>query len=475
MSESNCVKKPSKEKLREAIVSLISNFREEMEKLTQEEQMAASRTLYDFSKPCQFMVIWAEEPEFQIVLITHLTQLEDKYIEIYGPIENSKLIEYIENEVMKSPMIEFLGKEDVEDFLISALNYIQQLYNPIRGFPKPSIYYKALLISPEYAVGWLIVGNLLDLDLGKIVKNEVREITSMTKPPQIPQQEVPPFLEGFGTYIYPPLWIGERPKSFREKIWPLLLLSYSLKNVITDNYKKRPIIITRDGYIAIGEKDKKKAQELINEIMSVMLLRGFDVHAVREIDLGEATFTERGIESFSWNPLRTPPFYADRLFPTAPTINRTADEEKIKNILRLAELLTKDDRIKTLLSLYLETHTYFENTEFKQALMMGWIILEEYYIKDLWLSLISKATTDNNRLSKLGSWNIDHQIEALNLSGELSKEEYNLLMEIKEARNKVVHEGKSPPKEIVEKCKELAFKAVKKYVKDHIGDKIAEL
>ena len=111
MSESNSVKKPSKENLREAIASLISNFREEMEKLTQEEKMAASRTLYDLSKPCQFMVIWAEEPEFQIVLITHLTQLEDKHIEIYGPIENSKLIEYIENEVMKSPMIEFLGKE----------------------------------------------------------------------------------------------------------------------------------------------------------------------------------------------------------------------------------------------------------------------------------------------------------------------------------------------------------------------------
>ncbi|MEM1599790.1 MAG: hypothetical protein QXW51_03100, partial [Sulfolobaceae archaeon] len=261
--------------------------------------------------------------------------------------------------------------------------------------------------------------------------------------------------------------------------WSSLLWRYSLKNVITDNYKKRPIVITRDGYIAIGEKDKTKAQELINEIMSVMLLRGFDVHAVREIDLGRATFTERGAVEISWNPLRTPPFYAERFFPTAPTINRTADEEKIKNTLRLAELLTTDDRIKTLLSLYLETHTYFENMEFKQALMMGWIILEEYYIKDLWSSRISKATTDKKRLSKLGSWNIDHQIEALNLSGELSKEEYNLLMEIKEARNKVVHEGKSPPKEIVEKCKELAFKAVKKavkkYVEDHLGDKIAEL
>ncbi|MEM3203859.1 MAG: hypothetical protein QW232_06510, partial [Saccharolobus sp.] len=362
-------------------------------------------------------------------------------------------------------------------FLISALNHTKQLCDPIHSVPKPSIYYKARLSSAVYAVGWLIACNLLDLDLGKIV-NEIREITSMAKPPQIPQQEVPPFLEGFGTYIYPPLWIGEipRPKSFSEKIiWSSLLWNYSLERVITDNYKKRPIVITRGGYIAIGEKDKTKAQELINEIMSVMLLRGFVVHAVREIDLGQATFMERGTAAISWNPLRTPPFYAERFFPTAPPINRTADEEKIKNTLRLAELLTTDDRIKTLLSLYLETHTYFENTEFKQALMMGWIILEEYYIKDLWLSRISKAATDNNRLSKLGSWNIDHQIEALNLSGELSKEDYNLLMEIKDARNEVVHEGKFPPKEIVEKCKELAFKAVKKYVGDHLGDKIAEL
>jgi hypothetical protein len=480
MSEINSKEPSGKEKLREQITSLISQFRAEMEKLTPEEQMAASRILDDLSKPCQFMVIWAEEPEFQIVLITHLTQLEDKHIEIYGPIENSKFIEYIENEVLKSPIIEFLGKEHVENFLVGELRNIQSFYNPLHGVPTPSMNGKMRISSDIYAVGWLVIGNLSNLDLKKIVDEIVREIKSAAKPsPPKPQPQVSPILEGFGTYIYPPVWIGEipKPKSFREKISGRPLWSYSWERAITDTYKNRPIVITKDGYIAIGEKDRLKAQELINEIMSTMLLRGLATQVVREIDLGQATFTESGA-SLGWNPFssRTTPFYAERFFLESLSMKRiVTDEEKIRKTIRLAELLTTDDRIKTLLSLYLEASTYFLNTEFKQTLMMGWIILEDFYIKDLWTSRIAKVTTDNNRLSKLGSWNIDQRLEALNLSGALSNEDYDLLMKIKDARNDVVHEGKFPPKDIVEKCINLAFKVVQKYVGDHLGKRIVEL
>ncbi len=272
-----------KESLQEWITGLISHFREEMAKLTLEEQMAASRTLDDLSKPCQFVVIWAEEPEFQIVLITHLTQFEDKRIEIYGPIENSKLIEYIENEVLKSPIIEFLGKEHVENFLVGALRNIQSFYNPLYGVPKPFIGNKMRISSDIYAVGWLVIGNLSNLDLKNMVDKAIQEIKSDAKPqPPIPPPI--PILEGFGTYIYPPLWIGEipRPKSFREKISGRPLWSFSWERAITDTYKNRPIIITRDGYIAIGEKDRVKAQELINEIISTMLLRGLFAQVVRD-------------------------------------------------------------------------------------------------------------------------------------------------------------------------------------------------
>jgi len=480
MSELNSERRSSKENLQEWITNLISHFREEMEKLTPEEQMAASRTLNDLTKPCQFMVIWAEDPEFQIVLITHLTQLEDKHIEIYGPIENSKLIEYIENEVLKSQMIEFLRKERVENFLVGELRNIQRVYNPLYDLPKPSIDGKTRISSDIYTVGWLVIGNLLNLDLKKIVDKTIQEIKLAAKPSQLkPPQPPSPILEGFGTYIYPPLWIGEipKPKSFREKVSGRPLWSYSWERAITDTYKNRPIVITRDGYIAIGEKDRLKAQELINEIMSTMLLRGLGAHVVREIDLGQATFTESGT-SFGWNPfsLRTTPFYAERFFLELLPMGRTVtDEEKIRKTIRLAELLTADHRIKTLLSLYLEAYTYFANTEYKQTLIMGWIILEDFYIKDLWASRISKVSIDKNRLSKLGSWNIDQRLETLNLSGELSNDEYDLLMKIKDARNEVVHEGKFPQKEIVEKCMNLAFKVVQKYVGNHLGKRIVEL
>ena len=479
MSESNSKKQSAKEKLQESLACLISHFREEVGKLPPEEQMAVSRTLGDLSEPCQFMVIWAEEPEFQIILITHLTQLEDKHIEIYGPIENSKLIKYIENEVLKSPIINFLGRERIEDFLATELRQIQGFYNPLYT-PKPSIGSRVRISSDIYAVGWLVIGNLSNLDLGKIVDEIIREIKLEAKPsPPTQKPPVSPILEGFGTYIYPPLWIGEipRPKSFREKISWRPLLSYSFERVITDTYKNRPIVVARDGYIAIGEKDKLKAQELINEIISTMLLRGLNVQVVREIDLSQAIFAESGT-ALGWNPfsLRTTSILAERFFFESLPINRTAiNEEKIRKTIKLAELLTTDDKIKTLLLLYLEAFTYFANTELKQALIVGWIILEDFYIKDLWASRISKIARDSDRLSKLGSWNVDQRLETLNLSGELSNDEYDLLMKIKDARNKVVHEGIFPPKEIVEKCMDLVVRIVQKYVGDHLGKKIVEL
>jgi hypothetical protein len=57
----------------------------------------------------------------------------------------------------------------------------------------------------------------------------------------------------------------------------------------------------------------------------------------------------------------------------------------MRKTIKLAELLTSDDRIKTLLLLFIKAYTYFQNTEYKQSLIMRWVILEEFYIKDLWL------------------------------------------------------------------------------------------
>jgi len=459
----------SKKKLQEMIVGLISLFREELEKLTQEEQMAASRTLDDLSKPCQFMVIWMKDPEFQIALITHLTQLEDKHIEVYGPLENLKLPDYIEDKVLKSPMIEFLGRERVEEFLIFELGNVNLLFDPLHGIPQPTIYRKSRLSSDPYGAFWFIKGNLITLDTQKLVEEAIKGIKSAAQ--QQPSQSPPPskpILEGFGTYIKPPIWIGEipRPKSFKEKmeslplsirlgsgIIPISTLMYLGERVITDNYKNRPLIVTRSGYISIGERDRTKALELINEIMSTMHLHNIKCQVVREIELGNVTFTESGA-LFDINPF------------ILTTQRNEVSEEQIKKSVKLAERLTEDHKTKTLLLFFLEAFSHFSNTEFKQALTAGWLVCE-IYIKDSWATYTSKLPP--KRRKKLEGWDVDKKMEVLNLRGMLQDDDYNLLEEIKLARNKLSHEGEPPPRDIVEKCVNLSFEIVKKYAKKRLG------
>jgi len=468
----------TRENLREWLRELISLFREELEKLSPEEQKVVSSTLEDLSEPCQILVIWAKKPEFQIVLITHLEGLKDRIIEIYGPIESSKLIEYIENKVLKSRLIKLAGRDHIENFLASALRQIQRLYDPLREPLKPFIDGKSRIgPSLPYVVGWIVIGNLQNFSVEKVVNNIIQSIKSHPKKPSPPPKKEKSILEGFGTYVYPPIWVGEAPKprSFREKVIDPSFRIYKMKRVITETYKNRPLVVSKDGYIAIGENNKWKAQELLNEIMSVLLLRDIPVNMIREIDLGEVKLKETG-GMFSWSPLSSRALLYDPFADRLVSMRRVPiSEENIRKAIKLAELLTSDKRIKTLLLLYLEAYTHFQNTEYKQSLIMGWVILEDFYIKDLWTSHISKITSDEHRLSKLESWTIDQRLETLNISHVLTDKEFALLMSIKGARNEVVHEGGTPSREVVEECLKFVSRVIQEYIGKYIGMKFSEL
>jgi len=482
--------KELKEKLRNWLIELISHFREELEKLPFDKQKIASLSLEDLSEVCQLLVIWAKDPEFQIIIITHSNSLEDKLIEIYGPVDNNNLVGLIEYDVLKSPIIEVIGREKVENALIYNLRMILYHLNPLISIPKPAILNKHRISDSPYAVSWIVVGNLLHLNskgFAKILIDNIKSSLEST-PSQQSSQAGKLILEGFGTYVYPPIWIGEipKPRFFREKVFGMPLWISATEKIIVETYKNRPVVITRDGFIAIGEKDKWKALELLNELMSVLLLRGIPCNVIREVDLEETKITETSLER-AWSPLSGRALLPQRLFidyfssfPSYSTLYsaslplKSIKEVDMRKIVKLAELLTIDDRMKTLLLLYLEAFTYFLNTEYKQSLIMGWIIIEDYYVKDLWMEHISKIT-DEKRMSKLASWTVDARLEALNISHVLTDEEYLLLMEIKNVRNEVVHEGKLPKKEIVERCLNLVSKIVQKYIGDYIASKFHEL
>lgn len=468
-----------REKFRSWLIEFVDRFREQMNSLSSEEQSAASRTLDDFSSPCQLVTVWAREPEFQILLFAHLIEVEDKTIEIYGPVENVRLIDCLESEVLNSPLVTKMGKENVEAYIINTLRQLQRFYNPLHGTVKPQVDGKTRTGDSPYGVGWLILGNLMGLNTEELINGCIKGIASAAKPAiTAPPPEEKVIVAGFGTYIYPPIWVGQipEPKSLKEKIVGTLLLKYSFERITTGMYKQHPFILTRDGYIAIGEKDRLKALELLNEIMSTLLVLGIPTYAIRESDLGEATFREKGA-SIGWGAggLRAS-LFTERLSMYPSLIEKTlVQEEKIAKATRWADILTSDARLKTLLLLYLETHTHFMNTEYKQALVMGWVMLEEFYVKDLWLSQISKVIHDESRLSKLGSWDVDRQLETLNMAHVLNTHEYDLLMKIKDARNEAVHEGKDPKREIVEMCLKLVADVAQKYIGTRLGTVLSTL
>jgi hypothetical protein len=467
----------NKEKLRKWLMTIISLFRERLKELSPEERKMTSFTLDDLSEPCQLLIVWAKKPEFQIVLILHSDSLEDNLIEIYGPIENSKLIEYIEDTVLKSRTVEVVGKEKVENYFVQALRATQAYFGPLRSPSGSLISGKIRLVDSPYVVGWTVIGNLQDLNAESVVSSIIEDIKSRVRvsTPNPPREEKI-VLEGFGTYIYPPIWVGEipKPKSFREKIIGFPFWAYSRKRIVTETYKYHSLIVMSDGYIAVGENNKQKAQEFLNEIMSILLLRGVSTSVIREVDLSEVKFTETG-ESYSWDPMSSRALLYEPFIGSSLLQRISISEENMKKAIKWAELLTSDDKIKTLLLLYLEAHTYFKNTEYKQSLIIGWVILEDFYIKDLWSQQISKITSDEKRLSKLGSWAVDQRLEALHISHSLTEEEFLLLTEIKDARNKVVHEGRMPQKDIVEKCLNFVSIIVQRYVGNYIGTKFHEL
>ena len=479
----------NKEKLKNWLIELVSSFREEFKKLSPREREVVFSSLSDLSEPCQFLVIWAKDPEFQIVLVVRSNNLEDKLIEIYGPIENNKLIEFIENEVFKSRIVEIIGKEKVEISLVTALRNIRSYFDPLMGASK-SLFggrwriYTNIPFDTPYSVCWIVKGNLQDFNIKGLVANFIEEIKSAAKPsppsPPSPPKEEKIILKGFGTYVYPPIWIGKNLQtiSFKEKVMGGSFLANLEKDRIIETYKNRPLVIRKDGYIAIGETNKGEAQELLNEIMSVLLIRGVQTNVIREGDLGEATITETG-GSYSWNPLSSRVLLYEQQYIydyNSYLLGRILlSEENMRKSIKLAEFLTSDDRIKTLLLLFLEAYTYFQSTEYKQSLIIAWVILEEFYIEDLWLQHISKITSDGKRLGKLKGWTVDQRLEALHISHVLIDEEYSLLMKIKEARNEVVHEGKMPQKDIVEKCLNFVFRVIQRYIGKYVGTKIHEL
>jgi uncharacterized protein YutE (UPF0331/DUF86 family) len=79
--------------------------------------------------------------------------------------------------------------------------------------------------------------------------------------------------------------------------------------------------------------------------------------------------------------------------------------------------------------------------------------------------LITRTVGSQERLKKLMRWTADQKIEVLSIARAISDDEYQRLMELKESRNRLVHEGEAPSRDKVEQCLNTATKVVEQHIK----------
>ena len=422
---------------------LITKFREKFQALDTSLQKQIN-TLENLSAPIQVEVLWVvkDEKNFQLLVFTHDIELEDLYIKIHGPYSITEEISDIEHFIYQDRFKGSISRV-LEDHFLNAAKYIEK--------------YRETAIPGESSLGqkgqqgflwiWygLSQGSNENIIINNIFKDKSEEFPEMNAHFKQFRDDIKNSIESFGVCIYPPIWVGEVPKVLLEdklKGEVFQLLQKFIKIEFNRLYKGRILIITNDGYIAIGEPKRELALNFFNEILSIILLNNIGVFSVKEFDIAhtyihkerkqliQPGFTGRSIEIFN-----------RRLKPVSRDFKRNRlifTKEEFSSILSSSEKITQDEKNSLLLRILLDSFTHLRNGEYSQSFILSWTIIEQFIEFQLEKLMTDRKLT-RKRKKKLYRQTIDNKLEILDFSNFLADKDYSEIMELKKLRNKFMH------------------------------------
>ncbi|AIF69452.1 hypothetical protein PAP_05205 [Palaeococcus pacificus DY20341] len=483
-----------KQKLQEWFLGLIGKFREEYDKLSDEEKFFVGNTGYQ--APCQIEVFWVNEPlEWQIIIITHDSTRKDMEVIINGPYKGYEFfpkLEKIMNEERWErtipPDSPYYGAEKgtikYSDIFVGILSNFRQQIESLVFSRIP----KGLGMGISFpSNGWcqLVYGRIDELTQEEIIariiddaKRNAREhreegkVSSTAKPKKKEER-----LKGYGTYVYPPVWVGEAPEfSFVQKVMGNNF--FIPKIVLKTKFNNKPLIIRSDGFVGIVHENKEDVLKWINVIFgTALLLDKFSCYFVRESEIASIEVNPTTMEIAGMRiPLTTL-----RTYQVDPIVSKhvfhlkrekVIPKEDIKEAIKIAELISKNKELADEIIFLLSGFTHYQEHEYQQAFIATWIVIEKY-LSQLWENFIRRRNLSKRRREKLTNsllWRTDHILETLNLTGKLDEDVYRLLMDLKSKRNKFIHEGKPIKKEDAGKVLSFAILILREEIKKITGD-----
>jgi hypothetical protein len=232
----------------------------------------------------------------------------------------------------------------------------------------------------------------------------------------------------------------------------------------------------RYGLVIIESVSEAEAIKIINTIFGISILYGIEAFSVRKSDvlstdppfdfvpLGQSLGSySRKISEITGN---APNFFAG--------MKKTQIPFKImQEIITVSEKVFNDEKLNVSILFLLESNTHLKNSEFSQAYIFSWLIVEQYISKKFDVLLSEKKEIER----KPGK-NIDpnkmansRKLDKLRSEGKLNSQEYSFLTEYNKKRNDFVHSGKTITELDAKNLFEFAFKIIQNEITKEIEGK----
>lgn len=280
-------------KYRRAIVSLANEFRKEMASKYGRFPSLKELPIGNFSPPSQILFMHSNLPEIELILLFHLEEENDLDFHYYSSRNYKEMMETIEAGVLRDPWCKIVGSEKVGSSLANIISNSKQ-YNILTVPSKNSILLGRSEAETNFSVQ-LLYGTILGADSIELVKKiggpAIIEEHAQDSDNQ-PSRDTT-ILDGFGAHADPPVWIDtHEERHFIDKVYRYPSWKSAKIIHIEQDFGGYIALICKDGYIAIGTKDKEEALSAINTLLgSMMVILGIPFNTVRENDVGSATFS----------------------------------------------------------------------------------------------------------------------------------------------------------------------------------------
>ena len=445
-------------------------FREESSKLS-EEQRKHILCFNDYHSPCQIEVFWLKQPEWQLIVMTHFENRLDDEITINGPYDSRIFPDEMKN-ILNLPRWNILVENENMHSSDSPEYYSHLLAKELHVFMKMA---KNAMFSEWESVKGMntsftlnhhtithFFGNMGDYDYRTLISNMIskanEQIEASKKMPPVrrtPDSKIKN-PKGFAAYFFPPIIIGKNSKRTVNEILD------GIKSTYISPFDEKVFDITIDGVLVLLKKDgfvntytdnKTTSLQILNVLMMISILDGLDAHVVREHELCEMEYSpETNNEvSRSWDSDQL----RNKMFNGVPDQileykTRHVDEERMKKIFKKTSEMFLDKDLCDDLVILLDAMTHIKDSEFFQAFIMGWKIIEKY-ISQQWC----KKQDGKNKKTKYVA--VDTMIN--DLKDEL-QEYFSDFSKLRRLRNLSIHDKKIITHDEAQKCVKISKELV---------------